>query len=289
MKSNQHTIIFVPHARAKFRKWRFTSLQVGLLIAVLLTLSATGIIASYLLLTNSFDRQQLEQITEENQSLRAVNQNFETSIEDLEQQLADYQDRIHKLAIVAGLTELSPNAEAGIGGGDPTEAGNFEQLGFLQEQVDELGLGMSLLQRQFENQAVQISSTPSIRPVEGILTSGFGYRADPFTKQRAFHRGIDFIAPPGQEIYATADGLVTRSGRAQGLGIAVFLSHGFGISTRYGHLSRVAVKAGDRVKRGDVIGYLGNTGRSTGYHLHYEVHVDGKAANPLGYILDTAR
>lgn len=285
MKPNQHTIIFVPHARAKFRKWRFTSLQAALLCGSIVLLSMAGIVATYLLLDSSFDRQQLEQISEENRALRQVNQNFESSVDELEQQLADYQDRIHKLAIVAGLAELSPNAEAGIGGSDP----GSDEFDALHGRLEEIGHGMSLLQEQFERQAVQISSTPAIRPVEGILTSGFGYRTDPFTKRRAFHRGLDFIAPPGQDVVATADGVVTLAGRAQGLGVAVYLSHGFGVSSRYGHLSRLAVKAGDRVKRGDVIGYVGNTGRSTGYHLHYEVHLDGKAANPLGYILDTAR
>lgn len=285
-----HTVIFVPHARAKFRKWRFTTKQAGLAIAALLILTSVGVIATFLLINSSVDQRQLENIADENRSLREVNQTFEKSIEDLESQLSDYQERIHKLAIVAGLAELSPNAEAGIGGGDPREEGdplNADLLA-LREQADELGLGMSLLQQRFDERRLLISATPAITPVQGILTSGFGNRNDPFTHRRAFHRGVDYIAPPGQDVVATADGLVTRAGRAQGLGIAVYVSHGYGVTTRYGHLSRVNVKPGQKVRRGDVIGFIGNTGRATGYHLHYEVHVDGKPTNPLGYILSDA-
>ena len=130
------------------------------------------------------------------------------------------------------------------------------------------------------------SSIPAITPAKGLLTSGFGHRNDPFTGKRAFHPGIDIIAPLGQEIHATGDGIVTQAGWNQGLGKAVTLSHGFDIVTRYGHMSKIVVEAGQKVQRGDVIGYIGSTGRSTGVHLHYEVRVDGKAQNPLAYMLD---
>ncbi len=133
-----------------------------------------------------------------------------------------------------------------------------------------------------------ISSTPAITPVKGILTSGFGYRSDPLTHGRGVHQGVDIAAAPGQPVRASADGVVMQAGEIGGLGQAVFIAHGFGITTRYGHMSRIDVRPGQRVKRGDVIGRVGNTGRSTGYHLHYEVRVDGEPVNPLAYILDTA-
>ncbi len=284
---NQHTVIFVPHARAKFRKWRFTSLQAGLLLGILLFLSLIGIVSSIALFSVSLDRSQLARIQQENRDLHAVTAGFEKSIGNLEQQLADYQDRIHKLAIVAGLAELSPTSEAGIGGGDPQqdEANLSSELLALEAQISHLDLGMNLLQQRFDERRLLISSTPAIVPVKGIFTSGFGVRKDPFTGQPALHRGVDFIAPPGQDVFATADGIVTHAGRDEGLGIAVYVSHGFGITTVYGHLSRVAVQPGQRVRRGELVGFVGNTGRATGYHLHYEVHVDGKPSNPLGYIL----
>ncbi len=283
----QHTIIFVPHARAKFRKWRLSTFQVGLILGTLAFFTVGGIVATIAYFNTSFDRSRLEQVRTENTDLRAVNQGFETSIRDLEKQVSDYQQRIHKLAIVAGLSELSPSAEAGIGGTDPfeNEVDTGFQLGALEDTLQEMRSGMQLLEQKFDERHLLISAKPAVTPVRGLFTSGFGYRSDPFTGRRAFHRGIDIVAPAGKEVHATGDGIVTRAGRAQGLGNAVFISHGFGYSTRYGHMSRIHSKVGERVRRGDVIGLVGSSGRATGTHVHYEVHVDGRAANPLGYIL----
>ncbi len=284
----QHTIIFVPHARAKFRKWRLSTLQVGLILGTLAFFTIGGMFAAAAFFNTSFDRGELDQVRSENASLRSVNQGFETSIRDLENQVTDYQQRIHKLAIVAGLTELSPSAEAGIGGTEPLddEAEMGDQLVVLESMLLEMNDGMQLLERKLDERHLLISATPAVSPVRGLLTSGFGYRSDPFTSKRAFHRGVDIVAPAGKEVVATGDGVVTRAGRSQGLGNAVYISHGFGLVTRYGHMSEILVKLGQRVQRGDLIGLVGATGRATGTHVHYEVYLDGRAVNPLGYILD---
>lgn len=284
----QHTVIFVPHARAKFRKWRLSTFQVGLILGTLAFLTIGGVVATIAYFNTSFDRGQLEQVRSENSSLRTVNQGFETSIRDLEKQVADYQQRIHKLAIVAGLSELSPSAEAGIGGTDPLayEGAMGDQLFALEGTLQGMGAGMQVLERKLDETSSLISAKPAVTPVRGLLTSGFGYRGDPFTGRRAFHRGIDIVAPAGKEVLTTGDGVVIRAGRAQGLGNAVFVSHGFGFVTRYGHMSRILVEVGDTVRRRDPIGLVGSSGRATGTHVHYEVHVDGRAVNPLGYILD---
>src|SRR5262249_33046033 len=141
---------------------------------------------------------------------------------------------------------------------------------------------------KLEERVRWISSTPSVAPVKGILTSGFGYRSDPMTGEQGIHQGGDIPAPARQPIHASADGIVVRAGEVTGLGRAVYLAHGYGLVTRYGHMSRVDVHPGQRLKRGDILGLVGNTGRSTGYHLHYEVRLDGAPVNPLGYILDDA-
>lgn len=287
----QHTIIFVPHVRAKhgkwrLRKWRLSTLQVALILGSLAFLTLGGIVATVSYFNSTIDREQLAQLTAENTALKEVNQGFETSIGDLESQVVDYQQRIHKLAIVAGLSELSP--EAGIGGMDPVEIGGgvAEDIVDLEVRLQQMGLGMDLLQQKFDEQRLLISATPAITPAKGLLTSGFGYRRDPFTGRRAFHGGVDIVAPRGKEIHATGDGLVTKAGRSSGLGNVVYISHSLGIVTRYGHMSKINVAAGQQVQRGDVIGFVGSSGRSTGNHVHYEVHVDGKSVNPLGYILD---
>jgi murein DD-endopeptidase MepM/ murein hydrolase activator NlpD len=126
---------------------------------------------------------------------------------------------------------------------------------------------------------------PSAQPVKGTaLTSGYGLRSDPFRGRAAMHAGIDLAGPVNTPIYATADALVGRSEWAGGYGNLIELNHGRGIQTRYGHLTRSVVKAGQRVKRGQLIGYMGSTGRSTGSHLHYEVRVDNKPVNPVPFM-----
>ena len=129
---------------------------------------------------------------------------------------------------------------------------------------------------------------PAIQPVKNenlkALASGFGYRSDPFTKIRKFHAGMDFSAKTGTPIYATGDGVVERADNtASGYGNHIVIRHGFGYETLYGHLSKYKVRAGQRVKRGDVIGYVGSTGRSEAPHLHYEVHKNGEVVNPLNF------
>ena len=119
-----------------------------------------------------------------------------------------------------------------------------------------------------------------------MLTDGYGSRNDPITGRRAFHRGLDISARRGTPVYAPADGIVVFTGRNGGLGKTIRLSHGFGYTTVYGHLHQIQVEPGDDVRRGDQIGTIGNSGRSTASHLHYEVHEDGKSKDPLYYILD---
>lgn len=133
-----------------------------------------------------------------------------------------------------------------------------------------------------------LAAIPAIQPVRNEnlkqMASGFGYRTDPFTKARKMHEGMDFTAKTGTPIYATGDGVVARADNtASGYGNHIVIRHGFGYETLYAHLSKYKARAGQRVKRGDVVGYVGSTGRSEGPHLHYEVHKDGKVVNPLNF------
>ena len=133
-----------------------------------------------------------------------------------------------------------------------------------------------------------LAAIPAIQPVRNEnlkqMASGFGYRTDPFTKARKMHEGMDFTAKTGTPIYATGDGVVARADNtASGYGNHIVIRHGFGYETLYAHLSKYKARAGQRVKRGDVIGYVGSTGRSEGPHCHYEVHKDGKVVNPLNF------
>ena len=130
-----------------------------------------------------------------------------------------------------------------------------------------------------------VISIPSILPIANFtFTSAFGVRSDPFAGSAAMHAGIDLASRTGTPIYATADGIVDRAEWFGGYGNMVEIDHGKGIATRYGHMSRIAARSGMPVKRGDLIGYVGSTGRSTGSHLHYEVRIDGRAVNPMPFL-----
>lgn len=131
-----------------------------------------------------------------------------------------------------------------------------------------------------------LNATPNIRPAKGWFTSRFGYRVSPFTGRPALHAGLDIAAAPGSPVYATADGVVTYAGYDEGFGKMVTIDHGYGLTTRYGHNSQIYVQVGQRVSRWDVVASVGNTGRSTGHHLHYEVRVNGVPKDPALYILD---
>lgn len=137
-----------------------------------------------------------------------------------------------------------------------------------------------------ENQVSIMASTPTIRPAKGFITSTFGYRKSPFTGLRDFHHGLDIGAKTGTPVKSTADGKVTFAGRQGPLGNLVIIDHGHGMLTRYGHMNKILINRGDIVKRGEIIGEVGNTGRSTGSHLHYEVHLNGVPVNPRKYMLN---
>jgi len=139
-----------------------------------------------------------------------------------------------------------------------------------------------------QQEAVTKASIPSRQPVDNVsLSSNFGGRSDPFNGKRRMHQGIDIPGPLGTPVYATADGVVRRAQWANGYGNLIEINHGNGLETRYGHLSKLIARPNERVRRGQLIGLMGSTGRSTGSHLHYEVRIAGSAVNPIPYIEGT--
>ena len=156
-----------------------------------------------------------------------------------------------------------------------------DTFGVLRDLLQGLESRLRYVRRDVERREALASSTPSIWPAHGWLTGTFGGRSDPFSGEPAFHQGIDISTEKGQPVFATADGTIESASYTGDYGNLVVLLHGFGLSTRYGHLSAFAVKPGHAVKRGDVIGYVGSTGRSTGAHLHYEILANGRLINPL--------
>lgn len=289
MDKKHSTIIFVPHARAKFRKVRISHRAL---------FSAVSLITSSLCLSAFFSVQyfasisrthELSRLQRENRDLQQANVQFTKSIDNLRGQLRSVEEKTRKLAIIAGVNPLDGESQGGVGGVRQNEQASpyrddLDKMAFRSRKIES---DLSLLEQRLVAQYQLLSSTPSIAPVRGILTDGFGGRSDPFTGEAANHPAIDISSAVGQPVRAPADGIVVKAEWANGYGNVIYLSHGYGYSTRYGHLSGYNVKAGQRVKRGDIIGFVGSTGRSTGPHLHYEVRVNGNPVNPLEYVLDT--
>ncbi len=248
------------------------------------------------------DRSRLSQVENENRVVTNEIARMEEEITELETLLDSLEVFDKKLRSYAPLKPISEELrDMGIGGYTPT----FEQedlssfvkteLTALSETLDNL-VGRARLQKSsfdelithLREKAYLRNHTPSIMPVQGWLIRGFGYQVDPFTGQVKMHQGLDIAAPTGTPVVAPADGTVRFAGNKEGFGLSVEINHGYGYTTLYAHCQRIRVNAGMQVKRGDVIAYVGNTGRSTGPHLHYEVRVAHSAVNPMNYILSSA-
>jgi murein DD-endopeptidase MepM/ murein hydrolase activator NlpD len=173
----------------------------------------------------------------------------------------------------------APAAEQNVSG-LPGRLGSLESEAARQEQ------SLRELQEYFDDQRSLLASTPSIWPTRGWVTSDFGTRLDPYSADRQMHEGLDVATPHGQPVQTPSDGVVVFSGVEGGYGKVLVIDHGYGVKTRYGHLSEVLVRLGDRVRRGDKVAAVGNTGKSTGPHLHYEVRVNGIPENPRKFILE---
>lgn len=249
------------------------------------------------------DRPDVLALQQQNQRQEAQIQQFAEHLAGFKQQMASLRDFNRKLRVLANLdTTKSHDGAFGMGGSESAAGGPGVRLAFTvrERQLQAMRRDMGQLAAESEaEQQVQrqlakflrerrsiLAATPSTWPVRGWVTSGYGYRISPFTGKRRFHSGIDISTRRGTPIKAPAQGVVTFAGVEGGLGRMVVINHGHGLVTRYAHMKKYTVKVGQRVKRGQIIGQVGNTGRSTGPHLHYEVMLSGTTTNPRNYILD---
>ena len=295
------TLMLVPGRTGQIRRWTLRR-------RLIRTLEAAAIVAALLLVVGSVDYVRLRtQVSELNQlRTEAREQRQEISayserMRNLTDELARVGEFDRKLRVIADLEPGSAATLAGIGGleSDGLELGLTSGLTRARRQERMMrgleNLGEAAKRRQeslqellshLESQTARLSATPSIAPTKGWVTSTFGYRTSPFTGLRELHRGLDVAGRAGTPIVASADGRVRIAQKHRGLGHMVILRHGYGIETLYGHLAEILVKQGERVRRGERIGLMGSSGRSTGTHLHYQINVNGVAVSPKNYILD---
>lgn len=225
-------------------------------------------------------------------------------LQDIHSKMVDVAKLERKVRLIMNTSESNgSNVVLGLGGPTQTVApsvliqkgkrGMDDLMAEMDRQIGDLGQGvinqeesLANLKRAIRERQSEWAYTPSIWPTRGVMTSRFGYRTSPFGLGRDFHPGIDIAGSIGTPIMATASGTVTLAGWDQGFGKTVVIDHSGTISTLYGHLEKVNVYEGEQVKRGEVIGYLGNTGLSTGPHLHYQIMVNHTPVNPKRYILN---
>ncbi len=299
MSKNRLSILIIPPSTDRVRQysvpqWIVRACVAAAATAVVAFISSLGIATYGINKANLNDGQ-----AKENAELRAALTGMTADVKVLREQIARLETAEQKVRTVFGFPEVSSDERAlGIGGSvtppDAAPLSESRQLTYAVEgEIDRLIHRASFERENFESvfsalldQKQKLDHTPSILPVDGILMRGFGIKPDPFTGEMRPHTGLDLAAHPGTPIYAPAAGKVILCERQTQLGNTITIDHGYGLETCYGHMLKFKAKVNDVVHRGDIIGYVGNTGYSTGPHLHYEVHVAGAPVNPTNYIYD---
>ena len=251
-------------------------------------------------LSGIYYQEKIKTITADNEDLSSILIDMRSKVENLSTQIEILENKDRVLRLYADLPEIDQDIrKMGIGGrvqkdvdiNNITDA-DEEDINNILSDLSKLSQDVKLelysyeeLYETIQGQSGRIEATPSIAPIDrGWVSSSFGYRMDPFTKKRKMHHGLDISAATGTPIYSTASGRVVYAKFYGSYGYTIKLDHGYGYITIYAHMSKMDVRKGDIVKRGDVIGKVGNTGRSTGPHIHYEVRYQNKPLNPVEFI-----
>ncbi len=292
------SVIIVPHSKTNFKTLTFSKRSIKFLIggAALIAVVLSVILIDYFSMT--IIRSKYRTLARENTEQKEKISNYEGYIERLKTTISNFENYAKKLNIMMGFK--SPDVirgEPGLGGGDPESEGvdgpapdpqtvSSSAIQNLAQKADSVERNLGALLNMMESQTARLATTPTIWPTQGWVSSPFGYRIDPFTGKRTFHRGIDIATNFGNPIVATADGSVVEANFDKFFGRTVTISHGEGIVTQYGHLDKYVVRPGQRIKRGDLIGYVGKTGKALGPHVHYEIRINDRSVNPYNYILE---
>jgi murein DD-endopeptidase MepM/ murein hydrolase activator NlpD len=289
----QFTIMILPDAHLRLRRLHLRGAHFVWALAVLGVVGGLAASAPLLGLWAGQLSGQLAEVREERDRLAERSQEVEATLSDLRRKVDQFERRTEKMASLAGL-DMQSLSRSGLG--QPNGIANMApalRADVLKSEAEDLSDRSAVLERRLERVEKELSERserlarmPSLLPVPGLIGGGFGWRRDPFTGARQFHRGVDLSAPVGTPVLAPADGIVLAAERESGYGNVLTVSHGDGMVTRYGHLAGFKVKPGHEIRRGETIAVVGSTGRSTGPHLHYEVLLEGRQVDPMAYILD---
>jgi len=286
MSRKFYTIFILPHAHARFRKMH-VSRNFVIAVAVLgVTIGGVAAWAPSLFFRARALADHAASVEAENRKLRDDKVRYETALAQIGDQLTAIEGMAGKLAQRVGLKDLpSERPAGGVGAVGATRPEMFgEERDALQKRMENLDASFDRLEQAWDERLQVLASTPSLQPVGGFFSDGYGWRRDPIDGSREFHKGVDIVAPPGTPVKATADGVVRIAQRWGDYGNLVVLEHPKGFTTRYGHLSVFQVSQGARVHKNDIIGYVGMTGRATAPHLHYEVRLNDRPVNPRPYL-----
>lgn len=227
----------------------------------------------------------------ENDSFRAENQNYRIQTAQLGEKIDHLETLARQVTILSGMnSEDSPGGVGGISAETldrplPLSGGSIQAIDLYNQSVTQLEDKYRGVKDFLNDRALLAAATPAFLPVRGYVTAKMGMRHDPFNESLTdYHTGVDISAPYGTRVVAPADGTVIFAGQRDGYGNIVVIDHKFGIMTRYGHLWKANVQAGDHVSRSDVIGYIGMTGRTTGPHLHFELYIQNRPVNPIAFL-----
>ena len=295
--SRRYTFVLADRSTGAVRRATFSSRPLA--VAAVVVLSLPVLVAVGLVWTTEL---QVTNLRVSHAALEIENANFREATESLAGQIESLQSAISDLSaqsaldpeLAQAMDNLPALVRARAMGGEvasavPVAAGEqepTETFGMLSVLLDGLEARLLVVRDAVEQRNALAAATPSIWPAYGWLSSRLGWRRDPINGGSDYHSGLDIAAERGRPVYATAAGTVVQTGRQGNYGNLLTLDHGFGIRTRYGHLMDFTVGPGDEVQRGDVIGHVGNTGRTTGYHLHYEVMANGALIDPLQLLTD---
>ena len=289
MAAKKFTILIIPEGSHRVRRF---SIKRGVLRNIL-TVGCVLLLAVSLLLVDyirtNVDRNELHRLQVQNNSQHQELLSLAASLDGLRKEMVVLAQNDAKVRVMAQLSP--PKADALVGIGGSPEEDTATRLSELQRRIDQTRQAIDLRRESQEeirgvlnDQRSLLAAKPQGWPVKGWVTSNFGMRNSPFTGKRKMHEGLDVAARTGTPVYATADGIVSKAETAPGYGKLVIIDHGYGYKTYFGHNSKIYVKVGQRVKRGDKLSAVGNTGSSTGSHLHYEVRRNGVPLNPRKYI-----